>query len=82
MSVYLGFGIEITQVEYMFIVGFEYESVACGEQVMVEKNQRLPFFHQGEVIFQPVIYVFQGIVSRVVSVVDGGDSVMDITDIE
>ena len=39
MSVYLGFGIEITQVEYMFIVGFEYKSVACGEQVMVEKNQ-------------------------------------------
>ena len=31
MPVYLRFCIESTQVEYMFIVGFEYESVTCGE---------------------------------------------------
>ena len=82
VPVYLGFGVERAKIEHVLIVRFEYESVIGGEQVMIENNQGLIFLHGREVIFQPVIYILQSVIGRVVAVVDGGDYIMDISDIK
>ena len=49
---------------------------------MIENNQGLIFLHGREVIFQPVIYILQSVIGRVVAVVDGGDYIMDISGIK
>jgi hypothetical protein len=66
----------------MLFIGFEYECVTCGKQVMVEEDQCLFFLHHGKVILQPVVYIFLSIISRVVSVVDWGDYIMNVTHIK
>ena len=82
MSVNLCFRVEGTKVEDILFVCLEYEVIAGSKQVVVKKNKRLIFLHQGEVILQPVVYIPLRAIGRVVSVVDGSNDIMHVADIE